>query len=158
MQQLNRHLLLAALVASLLGSPLYAQAQCWTDKHGRTHCDQGKHNGWYNRNLGSGSGLDWKTQKIIKGSLLGAGVGAGAGLLLDKPVAKTAILGAGIGAGTQATRYSNYMNRHPIVKTATYGALAGAGASQLSREGSIGKGALWGAAIGTGVGVIRDSD
>lgn len=141
--------------------PLSAQARhCWTDNHGRVHCDQGLHRGWtqYRDTRNRNALVDWKTKKVLKGGLIGAGVGAGAGALLDKNVGKTAILGAGIGAGTQAVRYSNYMRRHPVVKTAAYGTLAGAGASQLTRHGSIAKGSLWGAAIGTGVGAFRHMD
>lgn len=119
---------------------LPADANCWRDREGRSHCQN-------------------KTGKIIKGGLVGAGVGAGAGYVMGRPVGKTAVLGAGVGAGVQATRHSNYMRRHPIVKSATYGALTGAGAVPLlRREGSPVKGALWGAAIGTGVGAFRHLD
>ena len=57
------------------------------------------------------SWFDTKTGKIVKGSLIGAGVGAGAGLVLDKSVGKSALLGAGIGAGVQALRYSDFLDR-----------------------------------------------
>lgn len=110
----------------------------------------------YNDRRNQDAFFDWKTKKILKGSLVGAGVGTGAALLTDKPVAKTAVLGAGIGAGTQAVRYSKTLRRHPVVKTAAYGGLIGAGANHLIRNGSIGKGALWGSAIGAGVGVLKD--
>ena len=155
---------LASLIVGTIFMPLSAEAShCWRDKHGRKHCDQGQHRGWNKndwrqREYRNGSLINWRTQKILKGGLVGAGIGAGAGVLLNKPVGRTAILGTGIGAGTQAVRYSRTMNRHPIVKTAAYGALAGAGASQLTREGSIKKGTLWGAAIGTGVGALRHMD
>jgi hypothetical protein len=139
-------------------------------KHGRYY-NNGNHYGWYkNKHRGyaydrrgyydrrRNAWIDYKTGKIIKGGLVGAGIGAGAGLLLDRHVGKSALVGAGIGAGTQAIRYSNTMRRHPIVKTAAYGALAGTGVSAATGRGSLGKGALWGAAIGTGVGALGHLD
>lgn len=133
------------------------------DHHGRYHSNNGHHYAYgryrdrYYDNRRHGW-VDYKTGKIIKGGLVGAGIGAGAGLLLDRNVGKSALIGAGLGAGTQAVRYSSTMRRHPIVKTAAYGALAGTGVSALSRRGSLGKGALWGAAIGTGVGALGHMD
>lgn len=100
------------------------------------------------------SGVDYQTGKIIKGGVIGAGVGAGAGLLLDRPVAKTALVGAGVGAGTQAVRYSRTLRHHPVVKTGAYGALAGTGVSAITGK-KLAPGALWGGAIGTGVGVLQ---
>lgn len=158
-------LLLAVLLLAGSMMPLTAHAShCWWDKHGHKHCDQGLHRGW-NKNGGDHNNdghsrllPDGRSGQIVKGGLLGAGIGAGAGLLLDKPVAKSAVLGAGIGAGSQAIKTSTTMDRHPVAKTAAYGALVGAGASQLTGEGNLGKGALWGGAIGTGVGVLKNSD
>lgn len=98
--------------------------------------------------------VDYKTGKILKGGLVGAGVGAGAGLLLDRNVGKSALVGAGIGAGTQAVRYSDTMHRHPIVKTAAYGALAGTGVSAATGR-RLGHGAAWGGAIGAGLGALK---
>ncbi|MEB3286101.1 MAG: hypothetical protein VKJ04_01220 [Vampirovibrionales bacterium] len=49
--------------------------------------------------------FSYKTGKILKGGLVGAGVGAGTAVVLDKPLLKTTVLGAGIGAGVQAIRY-----------------------------------------------------
>lgn len=103
---------------------------------------------------GRRGGIDYKTGKIIKGGVVGAGIGAGAGLLLDRPVGKTALVGAGIGAGTQAVRYSRTMRRHPVAKTAAYGALAGTGV-QAARGRQLLPGALWGGGIGAGVGALR---
>lgn len=100
--------------------------------------------------------VGYKTGKIIKGSLIGAGIGAGTGLLMDGNVGRNALLGAGLGAGTQAIRYSRTMKRHPILKTAGYGALTGVGVSALTPYGSLGKGALWGGAIGAGLGALRN--
>jgi hypothetical protein len=97
--------------------------------------------------------VDYKTGKIIKGGLVGAGIGAGAGLLLDKNVGKSALAGAGIGAGAQAVRYSDTLRRHPIVKTGAYGALAGAGVSAATGK-KLGKGALVGGALGAGLGAL----
>lgn len=168
-----KRLLNLALAASMLTGSLMIMApeaeakHCFRDGRGRVHCDNGRHNGWrhftrdgrYYYDDRRRSFFDTKTGKIVKGTLIGAGVGAGAGYLLDRPVGKSAVLGAGIGAGVQATRYSNYMRRHPIVKTAAYGALAGAGTSAaIKRDGSPVKGALWGAAIGTGIGALRNMD
>lgn len=156
-KQLSALLLLTTLAGTTL-APLPAEAKhCRWNHHGRHHDNNGRHKGW-NQNFRNNHDehlVSWKTSKILRGGLVGAGVGAGAGLLLNKPVGRTALVGAGVGSGVQAVRYSRYMNRHPIVKTAAYGALAGAGASQLTREGSLGKGALLGAAIGTGVGALK---
>ncbi len=150
-------MLITSITIGGLCSPMMANAHCIEDSQGRTHCDNGQHNGWQQPGTPN-SLLDWKTRKILKGGLVGAGVGAGAGLLLDKPVGKTAVVGAGIGAGSQAVRYSETLNRHPIVKTAAYGALTGAGVSQVQREGSLSKGLLWGGAIGAGVGALKHAD
>lgn len=111
---------------------------------------------YYGRPYQGRSGLvDYQTGKIIKGGLVGAGIGAGTGLLLDRNVGRSALVGAGLGAGTQAMRYSRTMRRHPVLKTAGYGALTGIGVSELSR-GNLGKGALWGGGIGAGLGILRD--
>jgi hypothetical protein len=99
--------------------------------------------------------VDYKTGKIIKGGLIGAGIGAGTGLLMDGNVGRNAVIGAGLGAGTQALRYSSTMRRHPIVKTAGYGALSGVGVSALTRRGSLGKGAAWGGLAGAGLGALQ---
>ncbi len=168
-QSLTALLFIGILSSSLpVGLMLQAEAaHCWRDGHNRVRCDNGvrkgnrhySRDGQYYYDDNRRSWFSSKTGKIVKGGLLGAGVGAGAGYLLDRPVAKSAVLGAGIGAGVQATRYSSTMQRHPILKTATYGALTGAGVNAaLKREGSPVKGALWGAAIGTGVGAIRHMD
>lgn len=146
-------LVLALLLSQMLVPLSPAEAKsCWRDGNGRLHCNAGSR---YRRG-NDGAFFDWKTKKILKGGLVGAGVGTGAALLTDKPLGKTAVLGAGIGAGTQAVRYSKTLRRHPVLKTAAYGGLAGAGVGHFTRSGSIGKGALWGSAIGAGVGVLRD--
>jgi hypothetical protein len=129
----------------------HAKQGYWRDKHGHVHDNWG-HEYYYNRNRNSW--VDYQTGKILKGGLVGAGIGAGASLFLDRNVGKGALLGAGLGAGTQAVRYSSTMYRHPIAKTAAYGALAGVGVNALRRD-SLGKGALWGAGIGTGVGALQ---
>lgn len=100
--------------------------------------------------------VSYKTGEILKGSLIGAGIGVGTGLLLDKNIGKSALIGAGLGAGTQALRYSPTLNRHPIVKTAGYGALTGVGVSALTRHGSLGKGAIIGGGLGAGLGALRN--
>ena len=99
--------------------------------------------------------VDYKTGKIIKGGLVGAGIGAGTGLLLERNVGRNALLGAGLGAGTQALRYSSTMRRHPIMKTAGYGALTGLGVSALTRRGNLGSGALIGGGLGAGLGALQ---
>lgn len=157
-QRILSALLLALLCAGSLASFLPAEA------HPRGHArysrhDHGRHHGHArNRHYHDqrrDSLVDYKTGKILKGGLVGAGVGAGAGLLLDRPVGKTALVGAGVGAGTQAVRYSSTMRRHPVVKTAAYGALAGTGVSAATGK-KLGSGALVGGAVGTGVGILRD--
>ena len=100
--------------------------------------------------------VGYKSGKIIKGGLIGAGIGAGTGLLMDGNVGRNALIGAGLGAGTQAMRYSRTMRHHPILKTAGYGALTGVGVSALTSRGDLGKGALWGGAVGAGLGALRN--
>lgn len=130
-----------------------AQAKsCWQDKHGRVHCNNGRQYFYDKRRH---SWVDYQTGKILKGGLVGAGIGAGTALLFDRNVGKSALAGAGIGAGVQAVRYSETMQRHPIVKTAAYGALTGVGVNAV-RNKSLGQGALWGGGIGAGVGAVRD--
>ncbi len=150
---------IAPMITAILLIPTPAMAShCWWDHYGHEHCDQGQHRGWYkHEDTRQQPLLDWKTKEILKGGVVGAGVGAGAGLLLHKSVGKTALVGALVGSGTQATRYSKILRQHPVGKMAVYGALAGAGASQLTHEGSLGKGALWGAAIGGGLGFLQNS-
>jgi hypothetical protein len=155
-------LLATALMGITLSvSPPAEAGHCWWDYHGRKHCDRGLHKGWHkNKRIYPDDTplvADYKTRQIVKGGLIGAGIGAGTAVVLDKPVAKTAVVGAGIGSGVQAVRYSRYMHEHPVVRTTTYGALAGAGVSQVSRETSLGEGILWGSAIGAGAGVLRDA-
>lgn len=123
--------------------------------------DHGRHLGWYKGHRAyyddrRHSIVDYKTGKILKGGLIGAGIGAASGFVFDRPIARSAVLGAGIGAGVQAVRYSSTMRRHPIARTAAYGAMAGAGVNALRRDASPLKGALWGTAIGAGVGVLKD--
>jgi hypothetical protein len=132
----------------------HAKSHYWRDKHGRLHDNYG-HRYYYDRRRSSW--VDYQTGKILKGGLVGAGIGAGASLLLDRNVGKGALLGAGLGAGTQAVRYSPAMQRHPIAKTAAYGALTGVGVNALRRDG-LGKGALWGAGIGAGIGALGHLD
>lgn len=139
---------MAVLLFSLVSVPNSAEA-----KH------RGPHRGHHGRAYGyydhrQNRWVDYQTGKIIKGGLVGAGIGAGAGLLLDRNVGKSALVGAGIGAGTQAVRYSRTMQRHPIAKTAAYGALAGTGVSAATGK-RLGKGALVGGALGAGFGALE---
>lgn len=152
-------------VCVLTGAAVFlpeAQAKrCWQDPHGRTHCSNGRSDRWYQGHKyyyddNRRSWVDYKTGKILKGTLVGAGIGAGAGLLTGRNVGRTALIGAGLGAGAQATRYSSFMRRHPIVKTATYGALAGTGVSAVAGDSRhLGTGALIGGGIGAGVGALN---
>lgn len=130
-----------------------AQAKSyWQDKHGRVHTNNGRQF-YYDKRRSSW--VDYKTGKILKGGLIGAGIGAGTALLFDRNVGKGVLTGAGIGAGAQAIRYSETMQRHPIAKTAAYGALTGVGVNAIRNKG-LGQGALWGGGIGAGVGALRD--
>lgn len=96
------------------------------------------------------------TRQLIKGGAVGAGIGAGAAVLLDRPVGKSALVGAGVGAGTQAVRNSQFFKRHPVAKKAAYGALVGAGTNKVLRGGSATRGAAWGGIIGAGVGAYQN--
>jgi len=137
--------LLASVVLGTVGFQPQAQAGHYDGKN-RYRYDNRSH-----------SWVDYKTGKILKGGLVGAGIGAGAGLLLDRNVGKSALAGAGIGAGTQAIRYSDTMKRHPILKTGAYGALAGTGVSAATGK-KLGTGAIIGGALGTGLGVLKTRD
>lgn len=113
--------LMALLVTgslSIISSPAYAK-HCWRNPAGKYHCDSGKHlghvkysrDGRYYYSDSRRAWFDTRTGKIVKGSLIGAGVGAGTALLLDKSVGKTALLGAGVGAGVQAIKTSRFLDR-----------------------------------------------
>lgn len=116
----RKKILSLALTGTMLGAmgllavePAQA-THCWYDKHDRRHCDNGRHysrDGRYYYDDHRRSWFDTKTGKIVKGSLVGAGIGAGSALLFDKSVGKSAVLGAGIGAGVQAIRYSRFLDR-----------------------------------------------
>lgn len=145
--------LVAGLLACTLGAFLVppASAQnCWRSKNGHVQCANGNH---YYYDKPRNTWVDYKTGKVLKGGLIGAGIGVGTSLLLDRNIGQGALLGAGLGAGTQAVRYSSTLHRHPIVKTAAYGAMTGVGVNALRRD-SLGEGALWGAGIGAGLGAL----
>ena len=106
-QKLMSLALLTTLVSGGLGVTQVAQA-----KHGYyKHSNQGYHGrGHYNHpdryyDRRRNSWVSYKTGKIIKGGLVGAGVGAGVGYVTDHHIGKSALVGAGIGAGIQALRY-----------------------------------------------------
>jgi len=150
MKRLLSLAMLTAMAFGMVTATQTAQA-AYYDRQGHYHSghrtyyyDQRRH-GWF----------DYKTGKILKGGLIGAGIGAGAGLLLDRNVGKSALVGAGLGAGTQAVRYSSTMRRHPILKTATYGALAGTGVSAATGK-RLAPGAVIGGALGAGVGALKN--
>ena len=141
---------LVALTVGMVGYTPSAHA-AYYDRYGHYHA----HHRTYYYDRRRHAWFDYKTGKILKGALVGAGIGAGAGLLLERNVGKIALVGAGIGAGTQAVRYSSIMQQHPILKTATYGALVGTGVSAATGK-KLGTGAVIGGAVGTGVGVLRN--
>jgi hypothetical protein len=154
-KQLLGSALASVMIFSSVAMMQQAQAGHY-DGQGRYHADNGHHYGQYRDRYYDNRRHAWvsyKTGKILKGGLLGAGIGAGAGLLLDRNVGKSALAGAGIGAGAQAVRYSDTLRRHPIVKTGAYGALAGAGVSAATGK-KLGKGAIVGGALGAGLGAL----
>jgi hypothetical protein len=89
------------LVAMLAGSMMAPFAQTAEARH--------RYDDRYDRDYGYRGGdqplFGYKTGKILKGGLIGAGVGAGSAIVFDKPMLKSSVLGAGIGAGVQAIRY-----------------------------------------------------
>jgi hypothetical protein len=150
----KRMLSLAMLTTLTLGTASFTQQAHagYYDRYGNHHSGQ-KPTRYYDSRRHAW--FSYKTGKIVKGGLIGAGIGVGTGLLFDRNVGKTALAGAGIGAGTQAIRYSDTMQRHPIIKTGAYGALAGAGVSAVTGH-KLGKGALLGGALGTGLGALKN--
>jgi hypothetical protein len=137
------NLLAGGLAATVLEMNHPAEARC--TYHGRP-CYQDRR----------GRLIDSKTGSILKGGLVGAGLGAGAGLLTGRSVGRSAIIGGGVGAGVQATRHSQILRDHPVGRTAAYGALTGVGTQAvLGDNRKLGKGALWGAGIGAGVGLLK---
>lgn len=150
----------AALMASVLLTVFVAAPDAdakphdWCNQHGRLHKHHGRHHHYDNRRH---SRVDYQTGKVLKGGLVGAGIGAGTSLLLDRNAGQGALLGAGLGAGAQAVRYNRTLRRHPVAKTAAYGALTGIGVNALRRD-SLGKGALWGGGIGAGIGALGHMD
>jgi hypothetical protein len=98
----------------------------------------------------------------VRAALLGAGVGTAAGavtgLITHKGVVRGAAIGAGAGAGVGLIRSSDTLKRHPIVKDLATGAVAGLGLGLAShhRLGKAGELGAVGAAVGLGVGVLRD--
>ena len=46
--------------------------------------------------------------RVLKGGLIGAGVGAGSAVILDRPVGKSAAVGGAVGAGVEAVRHSRW--------------------------------------------------
>jgi hypothetical protein len=46
--------------------------------------------------------------KIVKGTLIGAGIGAATGAVFDKPILKSTVIGGAVGAGVQALRYGRW--------------------------------------------------
>lgn len=90
------------LVAMLAGSMMTPFAQT---AEARRHYDDRYYGRDYGYRGNNGQLFSYKTGKILKGGLIGAGVGAGSAIVFDKPMLKSSVLGAGIGAGVQAIRY-----------------------------------------------------
>jgi hypothetical protein len=100
----------------------------------------------------------------VRATLIGAGVGTAAGavtgLVTHKGVVRGAAIGAGAGAGVGLIRSSDTLKKHPIVKDMATGAVTGLGLGMASSRhllgGKVGKLTAVGAAVGLGVGVLRD--
>lgn len=108
--------LLSALLAAsglLSLSPVLEQ----TAEAGHRHYDNCRHDRddryWDDRRGGRWDRNDrpffrTRTGKVVQGGLIGGGIGAATGVVLDKPVLKSTIIGAAVGAGVQAVRTSDW--------------------------------------------------
>lgn len=98
----------------------------------------------------------------VKAATVGAGVGAGAGaltgLVTHRGVARGAAIGAGAGAGVGLVQSSDTMKRHPIIKDVAEGTIVGGGLGLAGgrRHGTAVKTAGVGAALGLGVGLLKN--
>ncbi len=96
------------------------------------------------------------TNPMVKQAVVGAAVGAGAGLLSDRSsVLKGAAVGAATGVGTGLVDRSNYMADKPLLRTAVKGAAIGTGAGAVTGKGLV-KGAVVGAGAGAGLHYLKD--
>ena len=106
----------------------------------------------------------WQKHPKVKSATVGAGVGAGVGavtgLVSKKGVLRGSAIGAGTGAGVGLIQSSKTMKRHPIVKDVLQGTVAGAGlglaAKKRGKYKTAGKVAATGAAVGLGIGVLKN--
>lgn len=114
------HKQLAALTLALMALPMVAAlgGDLAQARHGGHHVPPGQakkmayFNGYGNQPVSYyRDGVPFfrtKTGKIVKGALIGGGIGAATGVVLDKPVLKSGVIGAAVGAGVQAVRYSDW--------------------------------------------------
>jgi hypothetical protein len=101
MKRINTKTAMIGLLSlSMLGSMVIMPDSAEARRHWRDNGRWSRDWGYRDRSYRS-----YKTDKIIKGALVGAGVGAGAAVVTDRPVLRTSLIGAGIGAGVQALRY-----------------------------------------------------
>jgi hypothetical protein len=102
----------------------------------------------------------WQRHPMVKGAVIGGGIGAGAGaltgLISHQGIVRGALIGAGTGAGVGVIRTSQYMKRHPIARDVATGAAAGLGVGWAGsrRPGVALAGTGIGAAIGLGTGLF----
>lgn len=102
--------------------------------------------------------FSWRNP-IVKQGVIGAAIGAGAGLLSPRTsLVKGAVVGAGAGAATGAMDRYGVLNGRPLVNSAAKGAIIGAGTGYVLNENGSGalKGAAMGAGAGAGAHLIRD--
>lgn len=93
--------------------------------------------------------------KIVKQSVIGAGVGAGVGAVSgESSILRGAGIGALTGAGTGLVDSSRTLHDKPLVRSTAKGAIIGTGASAVTRR-SAAKGAAVGAGAGVGAHFIR---
>lgn len=93
--------------------------------------------------------------KIVKQSVIGAGVGAGVGAISgESSILRGAGIGALSGAGTGLVDSSRTLRDKPLVRSTAKGAIIGTGASAVTRR-SVAKGAAIGAGTGVGAHYLR---
>lgn len=127
---------------SLMG--VLAAGLLFTNVFGFAHANEWRNDG---RRL-------WQNQ-VVRQAVIGAGVGAAAGVITDRPIGRSAGVGAITGAGTGLVDQTGVLRRRPMARTAVKGAIIGTGASTV-----MGRSKLQGAAIGAGAGaathLVRD--
>lgn len=104
----------------------------------------------------------WQKHPKVKAAAIGGGVGAGVGAVTGAisghGIVRGGLIGAGTGAGVGLVRSSQTMKRHPIVNDVATGSLVGLGLGAASGRGTrrAVKGTGIGAAVGLGVGLLRN--